>query len=64
MTCERCQGLLVVEPLPLVLEAERYHSKEFGYVRCLNCGDQMDLYIWRRRQREKEIAKLEKMWKA
>lgn len=56
MICVRCQGCLVVEPLPLALapEAEQQYNTRFGWLRCLNCGDQLDLYMFRRREREKE----------
>lgn len=45
---------MVVEPLPLalVLEAAQEYSKRFGWVRCVNCGEAMDLYMYRRRHRE------------
>lgn len=55
MTCPRCQGLVVVEPLPVeIAMLKEYAVERFGWRRCVNCGDAGDLTMARRRIREEE----------
>ena len=56
MSCPRCQGHLVVEPLPVELVAIVHYSKRFGWLRCVNCGMCLDLTMLRTKQ-ERALAR-------
>lgn len=58
MTCPRCEGLLVVEPLPPAVEMIIDYSPRFGWLRCLCCGWACDLTMFRNRawQKAKELV--------
>jgi hypothetical protein len=60
MHCYRCQGFLVVEPLPTALEGiAEYSTEKFGWLRCVNCGMGMDLTMYRTKQQASVMQQAE-----